>query len=69
MPRPKSDLRSISLYLSPLDRERAERIAERLELFVSNGPSMGKPDRSAAIRAALEIADRETAKKSKKKAT
>jgi hypothetical protein len=68
MPRPKSDLKPFRIYLGDADRDRALRIAQRLGLKAAAGTGVGDPDRSAAIRAALAIADEATAKKIRKSA-
>lgn len=67
MPLPKSDLKPRTIYFSPADNERADRIAECLGLRVAHGPSSGNLDRSAATREALKIAAEILAKKSRKK--
>jgi hypothetical protein len=63
MPRPKSDLKPTTVELGPSDIERANRIAARLNLVNAAGSEVGKPNRSAAIRAALQIADEATGKR------
>jgi hypothetical protein len=62
MPRPKSGLKPTFVDLGPVDLDRAHRIAKRLGLVNAAGSEVGKPNRSAAIREALRIADEATEK-------
>lgn len=63
MPRPKSDLEPILVRLSPDHLAKLEAIAQREGLVASAGKTVGSPDRSQAIRFAIELAAKPQRKK------
>jgi hypothetical protein len=63
MPRPKSDIKKVNLYLGAAHMEALTRIAVGLNLINRAGSTCGQPDRTKAVRAAIEYMDREVARK------
>lgn len=55
MPRPASDLQKVNFRLGPDDLDALDRIAEALGLVVQAGQWKGRPDRTEALRRAIEM--------------